>query len=76
MIHNWSDLRAFMKYVYNVFMLFCCKKKSDKFHFVETCRLLERITGIEPASSAWEADVLPMNYIRKIRRANTAKRFQ
>ena len=24
---------------------------------------LERITGIEPASSAWEADVLPMNYI-------------
>jgi hypothetical protein len=25
---------------------------------------LERITGIEPASSAWEADVLPMNYIR------------
>ena len=26
---------------------------------------LERITGIEPAFSAWEADVLPMNYIRK-----------
>ena len=25
---------------------------------------LERITGIEPASSAWEADILPMNYIR------------
>ena len=25
---------------------------------------VERITGIEPASSAWEADVLPMNYIR------------
>ncbi len=21
------------------------------------------MTGIEPASSAWEADVLPMNYI-------------
>ena len=26
---------------------------------------LERATGIEPASSAWEADVLPMNYARK-----------
>ena len=23
----------------------------------------KQITGIEPASSAWEADVLPMNYI-------------
>jgi hypothetical protein len=25
---------------------------------------LERMTGIEPAYSAWEADVLPLNYIR------------
>ena len=23
----------------------------------------EQMTGIEPASSAWEADILPMNYI-------------
>lgn len=27
---------------------------------------LERITGIEPALSAWEAEVLPLNYIRKM----------
>jgi hypothetical protein len=27
-------------------------------------RGLERMTGIEPAFSAWEADVLPLNYIR------------
>lgn len=26
--------------------------------------LLERVTGIEPAFSAWEADVLPLNYTR------------
>ena len=26
---------------------------------------LERMTGIEPAYSAWEADVLPLNYIRR-----------
>lgn len=26
---------------------------------------LERITGIEPVTSAWEAEVLPLNYIRK-----------
>lgn len=25
---------------------------------------MERITGIEPALSAWEAEVLPLNYIR------------
>ncbi len=25
---------------------------------------LERMTGIEPALPAWEAGVLPMNYIR------------
>ena len=27
---------------------------------------LERVTGIEPALSAWEADVLPLNYTRVI----------
>ena len=27
-------------------------------------KLLERMTGIEPALSAWEAEVLPLNYIR------------
>jgi hypothetical protein len=36
--------------------------------FVEdplTCDFaLERVTGIEPALSAWEADVLPLNYTR------------
>ncbi len=30
-----------------------------------TCAFrLERVTGIEPALSAWEADVLPLNYTR------------
>src|SRR6202050_1718460 len=32
---------------------------------VLTCGFaLERVTGIEPALSAWEADVLPLNYTR------------
>src|SRR3954454_25147899 len=32
------------------------------------CHLLapERVTGIEPALSAWEADVLPLNYTRAL----------
>jgi hypothetical protein len=28
---------------------------------------MERTTGIEPALSAWEAEVLPLNYIREAR---------
>jgi hypothetical protein len=28
---------------------------------------VERVTGIEPALSAWEADVLPLNYTRRLR---------
>jgi hypothetical protein len=27
------------------------------------CGEMEPMTGIEPAYSAWEADVLPLNYI-------------
>lgn len=26
--------------------------------------LVKRITGIEPATQAWEASILPLNYIR------------
>ncbi len=28
--------------------------------------LLERVMGIEPTQSAWEADVLPLNYTRDL----------
>jgi hypothetical protein len=31
-----------------------------------TCGDVEPMTGIEPAYSAWEADVLPLNYIGKM----------
>ena len=34
-----------------------CELRSERF-------VLERATGIEPALSAWEADVLPLNYAR------------
>ena len=36
-------------------------------------RILERETGIEPASSAWKAEVLPLNYSRPARFANYRK---
>jgi hypothetical protein len=28
-------------------------------------KTMERVKGIEPSQSAWEADVLPLNYTRK-----------
>jgi hypothetical protein len=39
---------------------------SDWFGGLDTalnCGYVEPMTGIEPAYSAWEADVLPLNYI-------------
>jgi hypothetical protein len=33
--------------------------------FLQRFSRLERVTGIEPALSAWEADVLPLNYTRE-----------
>jgi hypothetical protein len=40
----------------------------------ELCRTkyLERVMGIEPTSSAWEAEVLPLNYTRN---TDAARRF-
>ena len=35
---------------------------------------MERMTGIEPALSAWEAGVLPLNYIRALGRRRTSER--
>ena len=33
---------------------------------------VERTTGIEPAFSAWEADALPLNYVRTLDESNGA----
>ena len=32
------------------------------------CSDVEQVTGIEPACSAWEADILPLNYTCKYRK--------
>lgn len=32
---------------------------------------MERVMGIEPTFSAWEADVLPLNYTRNLTEINT-----
>ena len=37
----------------------------DPARSIQDQRWLERVMGIEPTSSAWEAEVLPLNYTRK-----------
>ena len=39
------------------------KEKSRNLHRCKP-REVERVMGIEPTTSAWEADVLPLNYTR------------
>ena len=38
---------------------------NDNQKSLERQRALERVMGIEPTLSAWEAEVLPLNYTRK-----------
>lgn len=40
------------------------KEKYKKGNYKRNIQKLERETGIEPASKAWEAAVLPLNYSR------------
>ena len=35
----------------------------------------ERVKGIEPSSSAWKAEVLPLNYTRKEDKSYTNRKF-
>ena len=37
---------------------------NEKASIVEAWYCMERVTGIEPAWSAWKAEVLPLNYTR------------
>lgn len=38
--------------------------RSIMYSAQKSADMMERMTGIEPARSAWEAEVLPLNYIR------------
>ena len=42
--------------------MFLAKKESLENYLRDSSLLSEQLTGIGPASPAWEAGVLPMNY--------------
>ena len=42
----------------------------------EVCSDVEQVTGIEPACSAWEADILPLNYTCKVLSDYTGKELE
>ena len=48
-----------------LFLLVLQLNYDDNFEFLKRkLNEMERVTGIEPASAAWEAAVLPLNYTR------------
>src|SRR5579884_4091514 len=40
------------------------QKTHNKKQLIQSCFLLERVTGIEPVSSPWQGDILPLNHTR------------
>ncbi len=44
----------------------CSNQLSYKSNTLTQPINLERVAGIEPASSAWKAEVLPLNYTRRV----------
>ena len=42
----------------------CCETRISLCISIRIDALMERATGVEPASEAWEASILPMNYAR------------
>ena len=51
--------------MYNFFYTPNAQKKNALSEIKERTQELERKMGIEPTPSAWEAEVLPLNYSRK-----------
>ena len=49
-------------YIQNIIQMFVKRKKT----VTKVTVLVERMMGIEPTRSAWKAEVLPLNYIRKL----------
>ena len=47
------------------FFLFGKESTKNTRHISIGCSVMERKMGIEPTPSAWEAEVLPLNYSRK-----------
>ena len=57
----------FTKLVHNPDYSAACRLLTVKYPKLNTLKrhLMERVAGIEPAYSAWKADVLPLNYTRR-----------
>jgi hypothetical protein len=49
------------------FLVFAPARRVRAMNSQESKRMLERVIGIDPTSSAWKAGVLPLNYTRKIK---------
>ena len=57
-MHRFKHIHTYTL-AFNRLLWLCCWNNP------EVGEIVERMTGVEPAFKAWEAFVLPMNYIRK-----------
>ncbi|MEY4355153.1 MAG: hypothetical protein RLZZ89_221 [Cyanobacteriota bacterium] len=48
---------------------------SDEYEPKTLIQISKRAAGIEPASSAWKAEVLPLNYARESGKSSAPNRF-
>ncbi len=65
--HNWSrtsDLFLTKKVLYRLSYMGRLSLGRTSNRMPQSIRKLERVMGIEPTSSAWKAEVLPLNYTR------------
>jgi hypothetical protein len=49
--------------------------RTPKLRNTALLTIQERVKGIEPSSSAWKAEVLPLNYTRKEDKYYTSRKF-
>jgi hypothetical protein len=71
--HQWVRILFFTTHLYNYIKI---RRPMSQKTVIWVFLFLKRITGIEPASQAWEACILPMNYIRMFSFYNFNKNCQ
>jgi hypothetical protein len=52
-------------YYFSIFENLLIKKRIDQSDQCVDSLCMERVMGIEPTTSAWKAEVLPLNYTRR-----------
>jgi hypothetical protein len=77
--HNWtrtSDLSLTKGVLYHLSYAGVLCSAREPLPQMPLPQMMERVMGIEPTSSAWKAEVLPLNYTRPGRQCLTGQIIQ